>query len=942
MSSLHSNENSTRFAINSLYALAFALFLLVSLFQSYSFTIPEGSATLVGQATRENILVDARIGLFYKLIGLGLLFWTLGLGILHWLSRRFIHLLDKYAVGLYIAIPVIPLSFLHLLGTDVLAPLKLLIGILIIFLSSHYLFTFSKPHLLQSNEHVSFESTLGISFLLSLLLQFYAGYSSWMGHHSELLFLLLLALLQITLFAFRFNISKNNTALYALWLSSIPFFVFISFEYEVFCLSNETFNLGHKKSFLILLLLWIAMWWSLKKYSKLKIDGISKHLFRLSLLFGLTISLFYKPFFEVQPELFEMANPANSILRIFDFGELPFLHFMSSHLLSEQWYGILYSLFFGTSQGLDFTVYAFLNEFIYFVMISYILTKVGFKQSTSILFIFLFPVVNDLFFASLCLVFLILFVVQRTSIQFTTKNIFFILLVPFLLTLWRLDTGVAGVISTCIFVPYYFWIAQIKIKFTSLLKGVGLFIALLISLCAFSLLFISPEVLIGNLNMVFHYIKGNQAHGYAHLTENAPHQFFVIHFLFVLVSLTLLVWGTYLIHSNRNKQNIAEFTWLVFSMFSFIVFIANAQRGLVRHGFAEHSEIFYYSTFYLGVAFFIGHFMRKKLEAIQYAAFFLILFFSFITTKFFPFELEESAITKIVDPEVFENADSLLKKDNFQGRIVNFNEFKDSNYGQIKKYLDDQLSANETFLDFSNSPLLYYYCKRTIPSYFNQPLQNSIDTFLQNQLILKISQSECPIVIYSSYPTTWFDATDGLQNSVRYPIIAEYIYDHYKPLGILNQKSIWGIKTREWQSIPELDTLVTKPQSIDLGYLAGYDGNRISTSSQKIYTSQNISPSSSSIPILITSNSIGQEHVSLFFKFNELQFFNPEIVSEKIEIRKLNGEVVYQAAFTRDDKHFNWYNIPLSNNYFWYTQDTLTLTFENNTSLSEAYLLNEE
>jgi hypothetical protein len=52
-----------------------------------------------------------------------------------------------------------------------------------------------------------------------------------------------------------------------------------------------------------------------------------------------------------------------------------------------------------------------------------------------------------------------------------------------------------------------------------------------------------------------------------------------------------------------------------------------------------------------------------------------------------------------------------------------------------------------------------------------------------------------PLVVYSNYPPTWYDATDMVPNSMRYYLIAEYIFKHYKPLGVLEDKSFWIKKT---------------------------------------------------------------------------------------------------------------------------------------------------
>ena len=63
----------------------------------------------------------------------------------------------------------------------------------------------------------------------------------------------------------------------------------------------------------------------------------------------LTFLLFtiYHPIIDQSTEMFELANPSISQMRIFAFSEIPFVDFMSSHMFSEQFYGLLYNFIFG-------------------------------------------------------------------------------------------------------------------------------------------------------------------------------------------------------------------------------------------------------------------------------------------------------------------------------------------------------------------------------------------------------------------------------------------------------------------------------------------------------------------------------------------------------------------------------------------------------------------
>ena len=81
--------------------------------------------------------------------------------------------------------------------------------------------------------------------------------------------------------------------------------------------------------------------------------------FALAALLGLITAVQYHPIFTQSSEMFELANNANAQLKLFQFHEIPFVDFLSSHVFSEQFYGIIYHTIFGYSNDLAFLTYAF-------------------------------------------------------------------------------------------------------------------------------------------------------------------------------------------------------------------------------------------------------------------------------------------------------------------------------------------------------------------------------------------------------------------------------------------------------------------------------------------------------------------------------------------------------------------------------------------------------
>lgn len=942
------NADTPILITSGIHALGLTVGLLAWWFYKADFSIPVGSVPLIGVATKENIFVAARVNLFYKAAITGSILWLGLTGLLQHLFNTRIKSFKSYSKGLYYTIPILPIAFFHLTGIDVGPTLLLLTGIFLIYLMQ--IIADHSPRLSGSGSKIqpNFELKLGLSFLLFILIRFLFGNIGLIQKSGTgIILIILLSILLITSILRGYSTRKSMDILLII-AAGIPFLVFLSIEWQILSLEKHWTVFGYKKIFVTLGFIWfLASIWITKKIRK-HLIAFRKNIFVASLIFGYTLLVFYLPFIPVAEDLFEPANPANSILRVFQFHEIPMLDFMSSHMFSEQWYGHIYQLIFGNSGQTDFTIYSFLNYYFYFLIIYCILRRIGFNAAGSTLFIFTFPIPHDLFYFPICFVFLILFHLLKTSRNSTPKNFFLLFALLFILVIWRLDTGVAAIFSTMIFAPLYWWSARSGFRLSSLIKGLGLFLSSAVVVLITALLLRPWSTISGNFLSAFHYISGSQAHGYSRLFDGSYHQFYIFHVLFVIVSLVLTIAAVYLIRRAGASGEAGRDKWLVFSIFSFIVFLANAQRGLVRHGFAEHGEIFYYSTFYLGLAFFVGHFMQKRQVHLQYSLFFSLLFFSFIGTRYHPFFPDKLNLSHMLKGGIFETLNLDLRKENYQGRVRESEDFKQRIFGELKSYMDRNLKSDESFLDFSNTPMLYFYCQRPIPGYFNQNLQNSIDEYLQLRLIESLNKTKAPLVVYSSYPPGWFDATDGIANTLRYYRIAEYIYEHYRPLGILNNHSIWGIKERQWEEIFRKDTLVGKPTQLEMGYLAGWEGNRYGLGEgmknftilkDKVLSSSD----TGSLKKMVIQEDITQgDRICLLLKVRKGERMYSDENQSRIIFRDTSENEVHRVSFAREDELFQYYAIRLSNHNFWHRFQTLSVEVENFSGFEKLMIIKEQ
>lgn len=108
-------------------------------------------------------------------------------------------------------------------------------------------------------------------------------------------------------------------------------------------------------------------------------------------------------------------------------------------------------------------------------------------------------------------------------------------------------------------------------------------------------------------------------------------------------------------------------------------------------------------------------------------------------------------------------------------------------YENFLGFLEDNLGDDQTFYDFTNSPLLYILSGREFLPYLIPNLYHTSDV-IQDIALEKLEkawgEAHLPIVVFKQDSQFW-DNMDGVPNEVRSYRIAEYIYRHYEPLGII-------------------------------------------------------------------------------------------------------------------------------------------------------------
>lgn len=907
-------------------------YILYTLFLGFDFSLTNCSNLYISQATINDIDVSKRISLFYKIIiGLSLLL-PVTYYLLNWLKLKFLILTKDLQFLTIIASIGIAFIISTLYGVNNDYGIQFICYLFSLSLISLCLYKWKKEFRLLNNA-TYFGGILTLSFITFTYLLFLFNSSKSIIEYSVELYLSITVMLFIIFHLLKkiFNLTPNKIFLYLLPLSFVPIYILISIELIFYFKIKSNIFIPYKwvslsLSFGSLVIYTIYLLLRSKKKS-------SSHLFSFyyipSALFSYLLFTLYEPIVNQSQDLFELANPAIAQLRTFSFNEIPFLDFMSSHMLSEQFYGIIHHLLFGFDNNLNFITYKFLYFIIFYALAYIFMLKLLKSSFLSLVFLISLPFVFTFFsvhlFFSILIFFSILKVVRNQNIKNYLTFYFLLIFMCF----WRLDLGASVVFTSLVFLPLSFIIERKKIKLNPLIKSISLFlsIALIFTLIATSLR--SKELLFTNIKSALHYISASQAHGYSLIAREFNQQFFNIHLLFPVVSVLLMIYSV-IILTSQTKSKFQKFS-LSTSLFFFLIFLSNFQRGLVRHSFMENTDFYLMSTFYIGLVLFLISFIKNKQLEWRFIYFLTFSLGSILFLKYFPIKNGDADFNKFLSNPTLANLDANFTNQNYKGRIIGSEEFAEEKYNNLKMFLNKNLSEKQTFLDFSNSPMLYYYCKRETPSYFCQNLQNTVDDYLQIEQLKKIDTKAVPVVIYSNYPTSWWDNTDGIPNAMRQYLIAEFIYENYKPFGIINNHSIWinkGINLN--QNNYKQDSIINQSQSYNYKYAASHIYKHFTKNSSKNIKEikkQNIDQFIMNNDFI--SATIDSSITKLPYIFTSIQLEN----SHQEEVLKIelwhDNQLIGISTLTTEKNVLN-YMIPISNHYLWLKNNPTQLRINTN------------
>ena len=267
----------------------------------------------------------------------------------------------------------------------------------------------------------------------------------------------------------------------------------------------------------------------------------------------------------------------------------------------------------------------------------------------------------------------------------------------------------------------------------------------------------------------------------------------------------------------RTKFTAAEFGVLMCLLFAYY---ANFPRMLVIHNFMQYGMFpmitIWLWTIPIALSLLISKlFQSKSLFVLCLTIFVLVIYAYYQNNTFYSESPLQYAVGRAeslsdeVKPDIRKNAVSSVFS---RGTRVVYDEAGSDHLfhaSEIRTVADMLLSPGESFIDFTNQSAAYAWSRRENPTYTVQP-PSMLSGELGQKLFVKGIEARIDSVPIAIMPAhiSWVYTLDygGMSNNIRHYIVAEWIYNNYRPLFKYNDfASVWVLNSRYDEFLRKLD-----------------------------------------------------------------------------------------------------------------------------------------
>lgn len=319
-------------------------------------------------------------------------------------------------------------------------------------------------------------------------------------------------------------------------------------------------------------------------------------------------------------------------------------------------------------------------------------------------------------------------------------------------------------------------------------------------------------------------------------------------FVWVFLVVPVLVLGlvaAVLFGLHRLQQKPAAPHWLFFTFAAAYFF--NFPRTLVRHSLAENIPIYCVSVGIWALALGLWLLWRQR-QTLQQGSLggrvalpMLLLASVVVTGALFDGSLVkgtpllDKALSNfqegsIVDFQLVQPDGTVTKSKTVQETVSRavLPQTMQADYMGLESVLEELLAEDETWLDFTNQSALYAILGRRNPVYVNQSPGLLSGEYSQRMFVEQVEAmaDKVPVALLPQQQMPLGLSLDGIQNSLRYYRVAEYIYNHYTPYTTVDGFAIWLRNDREELQTEEDTETDTSQRGFKRKNLSG-DGTQI-------------------------------------------------------------------------------------------------------------------
>jgi len=594
-------------------------------------------------------------------------------------------------------------------------------------------------------------------------------------------------------------------------LAFLPTLSIVTNELYMILNQHSVHSIGIKTIFYTLLtalLIWMLIrrikWRKQNIAEQLDLQMILGRTWFPALALGISALAGYRAIVIPSVDWFEDANRILPLQQWFDFGKIPFLDTFSSHAFSDFGPGVLFSLLNGYNPLGGF-VYQFFIPVIVTLVVYYLLLRVTENGYIALFIALLYPYVDFILPSYYNLIPVTALALLNIYRKQSVLNYFMFFLVLVLMISWRVDlgsanlvAGIGGISFLCFAVPGF------KTDFVQLWKGLFMLGFILLGTFLITFLFYDGSIF-HRFSEILGYISSFQSYGIKELSISKDIKYYSLYYIMpVAVLLSAAYAFIRLARNKEEKKYVTQISLLI--LFLSVFYFANFQRGLVRHTLAEYwdTALSSYGFFILSISIFLNERFHKN-ASIKFFLFISIASLLVINYKFSSPDLQQNNTYSVAKNQVSQ----ALFLSPLNGKVNRALESPDikERYNELDEFLRENFSDTSTFLDFSNTPMLYHYLHRITPNYFCQIPHTAHNEKMQEDLLKGLNEYDIPVLIFSNVPTNFWDYLDGIPNTLRHYRISEYIYNNYKPYGILDMHSVWIKKNINLKPL-EITTIV--------------------------------------------------------------------------------------------------------------------------------------